>query len=226
MSRKIIVLLIIAVLFASMSLGAEENGVLREVRGKVELRPPGGAWSTAQVGSYMNQGTTISTGFNSQAVVDFGASEILVKPLTRMTLRELSQQGGTIKTGLSLDVGRVRAEVKTVSGVKHDFKLLSASSTASVRGTVIEGDGEEWVSESGTFVVSNSAGQTVTVTTGQSTVVTGNEAPSNPKDQMEKGTTVTTQTNPTTGGGGDIFTAADTGTDSSVANIIIDLEFQ
>lgn len=225
--RKSAVFFAVLVFSAAGFLSAQQSGVVKEVKGKVELRSGGGGWTAAAPGSPVAQGTTVSTGFNSQTLIDFGASEILVRPLTRMTLRELVQQGGTVKTGLSLEVGKVRAEVKTASGVEHDFKVLSTVSTAAVRGTIIEGDPEVWGSTTGTFLVSNRAGRTVTVRTGQKAVVTGDDPPSGPRDQLEKGSSVTVQTNPSPGGSsGNIFSAGPAVTDYSSADVIIELEFE
>jgi hypothetical protein len=178
-----------------------QQAVVKEMKGKVELKAPGGSWTPATAGATLSRGTVISTGFNSSAVLDLGQSVINVRALTRMTLEELVEEKGTVKTELFLDVGRVRADIKSTEGVAHDFKLKSTVSTASVRGTILEGDGEVWISEDGTFIVTNNSGQKVTVGKGQKTKVTGNAPPEDPKDQLEKDTTVIFYTNPTGGGG-------------------------
>jgi hypothetical protein len=206
-NRKYSVISLLVVLFflaGTMAAFAAQEAVLKEASGKVELRAPGRGWQPARVGMALTKGTTISTGFGAKAVLDLGASVVEVKALTRMTLEELLEQEGTIKTELFLDVGRVKAQIQTGEDLRHDFKLKSTVSTASVRGTTLEGDGEVWVSEDGSFVVSNNVGQSTTVSTGESTTVNEGEPPASPQDVAENETNVETSTNPSEGGGGDI----------------------
>lgn len=221
--RSVLIIIIFSV-FGTVHLSAQ-NAIVREVVGKVELRESGSGWTAAYSGLSVSRGTTISAGFNSAAVLDLGTSVVHVKALTRMTLRELIQQGGTARTDLYLDVGRVRADVRTTEGVRHDFTIRSPVSTASVRGTVIEGDGEEWLTESGTMVVSNNAGQSVTVSAGQETLITGNDAPVSPRDSFEVGASVSIQTNPTEGGGGG-FSDLGPSVDTTITGITIEVEFE
>jgi hypothetical protein len=120
---------------------AQNSGVIKEMRGKVEVQAPGGSWRSASIGMTVSQGTTISTGFNSTVLIDLGNSILDVKPLTRLRLEELLEKEGTIQTELFLKVGKVRAEVKSASGLRQDFKLRSPVSTAAVRGTKLDYDG-------------------------------------------------------------------------------------
>ena len=120
----------------------------------------GGAWKPAAAGMSFPVGATISTGFNSEAVLELGPSVLRVKALTRMRVDELVQKGGTLSTGLYLKVGKVRADVKSAEGLKHDFKLTSPVSTAAVRGTIFDYDGINLDVEGGTvLLVNNQSGQ-------------------------------------------------------------------
>ncbi len=171
-------LLLISILFlcAVFILSAADRAVITEVKGKVEIKPPGGSWTPAGTGREISRGTAISTGFNSGATLDLGSSEIQVRQLTRISLNELVQQQGTIKTDLGLRVGKIRAEIKSVEGLKHDFTIRSAVSTASVRGTTLEGeDGEEWSGEGGEFVVKTDTGEEITVSEGETIEVESGE---------------------------------------------------
>lgn len=134
-------MLLAAMLSAVVSLSAQSQATVREATGKVELQSAGGPWVPARVGAVVSLGTTISTGFNSTAVLDLGGSTLKVNPLTRMRLDQLVEQGGAVKTELFLRVGKVNAEIKTVSGLKQDFRLKSPVSTAAVRGTGFDYDG-------------------------------------------------------------------------------------
>jgi len=138
MNKTLIILL--AVLLAGTSLVAQNQAVLKEATGKVEIQTSGGTWQQVRIGMRLDLGTTISTGFNSSAVLDLGSSVLSVKPLTRMRLDQLLEQGGTVQTELFLRVGKVSAEVKSAAGLKQDFKLRSPVSTAAVRGTDFDYD--------------------------------------------------------------------------------------
>jgi hypothetical protein len=89
----------------------------------------------------ISRGTTISTGFGARALLDLGNAVLKVEPLTRLRLEELIEREGTVQTDLFLRVGKVKAEVKTVTGLQQDFKLRSPVSTAAVRGTNFGYDG-------------------------------------------------------------------------------------
>ena len=136
MKRLSIVLIAILVLVPCVF--SQTTAVVKTVRGKVEVKVPGQSWKPAVAGMPISKGTTISTGFRSQAVLDVGPSEVTVSQLTRMQLEELLEQEGTVTTGLYLNVGRVSADVKSVEGLTNDFKLRSPVSTAAVRGTSIK----------------------------------------------------------------------------------------
>jgi len=162
-------IIFIGVLFPLL---AVDTAIITETTGKVEIQAPGKGWTAAGPGTHITKGTTISTGFNSGATIDLGSSEIQVRQLTRMELGELIQQQGTITTDLTLKVGKIRAEIKPVEGLEHDFKIRSAVSTASVRGTILEDeDGEEYSSDDGSFVVETLLKQTVTVSKNESAQV-------------------------------------------------------
>ena len=171
-------LLLISILFlcAVLILSAADRAVITKVKGKVEIKPPGGSWTPAGTGHEISSGTAISTGFNSGATLDLGSSEIQVRQLTRISLNELVEQQGTIKTDLGLRIGKIRAEIKDVEGLKHDFTIRSAVSTASVRGTIVEGeDGEEWSGEGGTYVVTTDTGEEIIVTQNETIEVESGE---------------------------------------------------
>ncbi len=190
-------------LMVLMALGAAavlsgQEAVFESVKGKVEYRDAGGSdWTPAAEGDAVPLGGSISTGFNSEAVIALGSDSVVTaKPLTRLTLEELLIQEDAVDTDLFLDVGGLRAEVNSSEGVEHDFTIRSTQSTASVRGTVIEGDGASWQTERGTLVVSSPTGQQVTVTRGQSTQVSKSGPPAAPQAAKEKASRVVTSAKP------------------------------
>jgi hypothetical protein len=98
--------------------------------GKVEFQD-GGIWVKAQKGDVVEQGTVISTGYKSSAVIRSQNSTFTIGPMTRITLEKLTKQDGRENTQLFIDSGSIQSDVK--SGNK--FKVRSAVATASVRGT-------------------------------------------------------------------------------------------
>jgi hypothetical protein len=122
-------------------LGAQE-AVIREITGTVEVKSPGeDAWSPAVPGQRLERASLISTGFRSTALLGIGNSTLTVRPLTRLSLEELTVAEGNETVNIGLRAGRLRAEVTPPSGGTTDFTVRSPSITASVRGTIFEFDG-------------------------------------------------------------------------------------
>ena len=117
------------------------DGVFKAVTGKVEYKLPGGNWQTAQVGVEVPTGAHISTGFNSGASLEIESAVLRIRSLTRMSIDELVKREGVISTNMNLRVGRIKAEVKGVEGLRSEFKVTSPLSTAAVRGTIFDDDG-------------------------------------------------------------------------------------
>src|SRR6056297_1253655 len=137
--RTLCIILGAMMLFSSMLYAAE--GVFTEVKGKVEYRLPGSNWQKAAVGVPVPTGAQISTGFNSRASIEIEEAVLHVDALTRMRIDELVKKGGLISTDINLKVGRIQASVRRTEGLRHNFKLRSAQSTAAVRGTSFIYDG-------------------------------------------------------------------------------------
>ncbi|MCL2881089.1 MAG: FecR family protein [Treponema sp.] len=178
MQKKITIPFISGVLFIFMISGiAAQNAatqtnnpsaVIRDIAGTVEIRLAGSeVWKPAAKGQSISGDTTISTGFKSSALLALGDSLVTIRPLTRLTLKELSMSADTEKVQVNLQTGRVRAEVKAPAGARAQFTVQSPSATASVRGTVFEFDTQNlWVSE-GTVAFSGAANIPVLVDAGR-----------------------------------------------------------
>jgi hypothetical protein len=156
---KKIGIILILISLTIVSLTAQSSAIIKEATGKVEVQAPGGRWTSAAVGMRISRGTTISTGFGSRALLDLGNAVLDVQPLTRLRLEELIEKEGTVQTDLFLRVGKVKAEVKSVSGLQQDFKLRSPISTAAVRGTDFGYDGFDVVVVDGNVVYLTLLGQ-------------------------------------------------------------------
>jgi hypothetical protein len=135
-------LLIIFLISGLFSLFAQTQGAsIKEMTGTVELKLPGTAeWAPAKVGDTVSTQTLISTGFKSIAVLAIGESVITVRPLTRLSLEELTALNTVEQVSLNLRAGRIRAEVTPPAGTKTDFTVRGPTVTASVRGTAFDFD--------------------------------------------------------------------------------------
>ncbi|AEF86499.1 conserved hypothetical protein [Treponema primitia ZAS-2] len=114
---------------------------IQEISGKVETKAPGSDWVSAVEGQMIENGTMISTGFKGVALIALGNSVLTVRPLTRLTLREIRENAGNEQVRLDMETGRIRADVSPPAGGRTDFMVRSPITTASVRGTSFEFDG-------------------------------------------------------------------------------------
>ena len=131
------VVLLTAAVFTAYS----QSGTIRELSGDVELKHSGtAAFVPARQGSIVAQDTIVSTGFKSTAVIAIGSTVITVRPLTRLSLAEISSSSGTENLNVSLQTGRIRVDVKPPAGTRANTTVQGPSATASVRGTSFEMD--------------------------------------------------------------------------------------
>jgi len=170
-------ILVLALLFIGTFLFADITAVVKDISGKVEIKVPGGSWKKASAGMKIEEGYSISTGFRSTAVLELGASQVIVKQLTRMELTELVEKEGTVRTGLNLRVGKIKAHVRTTAGLRQDFRLTSPISTAAVRGTDFEYDGINLKVLEGTVEFTNKRGQKRMVPAGVASKIIGTGLP-------------------------------------------------
>ncbi|MFO7729568.1 MAG: FecR domain-containing protein [Spirochaetia bacterium] len=181
---KSLLYITILLLFAAAAPLFAVDAVIRSTEGKVEVKETGGQWQRAASGRSISRGTYISTGFNSKAVLELGESTLEVKALTRMQLEQIVEESDSVDTDLFLEVGKVEANVRTTEGLRNNFKLRSAVSTAAVRGTSFVFDGFTlWVTE-GTVVFRNQVGQSRGVHEGKESSTDGYSAPSNAQQTL------------------------------------------
>jgi hypothetical protein len=139
-----------------------------EVDGVVEAKS-NGSWQAVAAGDELDGGSVIATGFRSQAVLEIGSSRVTVEPLSEVRVSDLTVEGDTEQTSLSLPFGRIRAEVNKNSEAARslDFRVQSPVSTAAVRGTTFVYDGIELVVIDGRVDLANAYGQWHSVAEGQ-----------------------------------------------------------
>ena len=177
--KKIIITLLLVSLFAAAAFA--QSGTIREVTGEVELKRPGSAvFVRASGGETVDLNTVISTGFRSTAIVVIGSSTITVRPLTRLTLREIQSAENSESINVNLQAGRVRVDVQPPQGTRAGFTVQSPSATASVRGTSFEFDTVNLVVREGRVLFRGSSGAARTVNGGFITFVGTDGTAENP----------------------------------------------
>jgi len=170
---KRIILIILALLCAAQVFA--QNGVIKEFVGTVEIKRAGQAdFSSAKPGDTVAKDTVISTGFKSTALVSVGNTVLTVRPLTRLTLAEISASAESETLSVNIQTGRVRVEVKPPAGTKAHTTVSSPTVTASVRGTSFEFDTQRLSVLDGTVVFAGNRGGLMLVSTGSTSEVRNN----------------------------------------------------
>jgi hypothetical protein len=95
----------------------------------------GTQWKPLVKGQTIAEGTKISTGINSSAVLNIDGSLVTMKPLTSIKIYRNSVNSSTKETSLGLQYGTVQAKVDKVSKVRTKFNIATPVATSSVRGT-------------------------------------------------------------------------------------------
>ena len=158
-----------------------QSGVIAELSGTVELKPAGAAdYAAAKAGDEVATDTIVSTGFRSSALIRLGSSVITVRPLTRLSLKEISAGAGTETLNVSLQTGRVRVDVNPPAGSKASFTLQSPIATASVRGTSFEFDTQSLTVLEGTVSFQGSSGGPMAVNAGRTSEITSDGRAADP----------------------------------------------
>jgi hypothetical protein len=175
--EKSTVLLVTVLLFAGMVFSggifaAELNGVIQACYGNVEVKPdPNGEWVPARAGMALNSGSFISTGFKSSAIVVIGSANILIRPLTCLSLGTIIEQRNSDQIDLKLQTGRIRVEVKPPQDRPVNFTVSSPIATASVRGTEFDFDAVNLVVQNGTVAYTGLDKATVFATAGKTSFI-------------------------------------------------------
>ena len=182
MKTRTVAIVIVLLLTAAGAMA--QTAVFEEVNGKVEIRRAGGSWEPASVGTQIDTDTTISTGFGGSATLALADSTLEVQQLTRMTLLKLVESSDQVETEMFLDVGRVKANVRTAER-RQEFKVRSPVSTAAVRGTEFVYSGDTLNVDDGLVEFSNNIGQAVALLAGQQSTLQEGNAPRQPQDEAE-----------------------------------------
>ena len=166
----VLIILCVTGVFAQNS--GDGSGVITGVSGTVELKASGAAgYAAARAGDRVSQDTVVSTGFKSTALITVGSSVITVRPLTRLTLREISASSGTETINVSLQTGRVKVDVNPPAGTRASMSIQSPIATASVRGTSFEFDTQSLTVLEGTVSFYGTSGGAMVVSAGNTSEI-------------------------------------------------------
>jgi len=149
-------------------------------------------WRNASVGDKLAAGYFIHTGFKSTAIIQSNTIKLEVKPLTQITVAALLKEGDTISSDVLLKYGKVKADVQKSEDVKTMFKVRTANSTASVRGTAFTFGDNILNVERGKVELINDSGSSVFVLGGESAKAPKMDGLSTPYSETLDGYNVST----------------------------------
>lgn len=219
MKRIIVAVTILSL--AAAGLSALEALVL-ETDGTVEIRVTSDdEWQPLEEQTVVPVGATISTGFDSSAVVEVGPdAQLNIDSLSRLTIEELIEREGVVESDLELSVGRVRGEVRRTEDRQTDFEVRSPTATASVRGTSFEFDGVNLSVSEGQVEISNRFNERSSVSQGERSSADEDNPPASGDASREADSTV----NIYTAGVDERGESTATGRDSASATLRVNLE--
>jgi len=174
-----------------------QSGIIKELSGTVELKSAGSAaFVAAKTGDIVNQDTVLSTGFKSTALIEVGSTIIMVRPLTRLTLTEITATTESESLNVNLQSGRIRVDVNPPAGSKASMEVSSPAAVASVRGTSFEFDTRNLHVISGNVIFKGIRGVSTLITAGYNSTTDKKGSAINPlafgdaayKPQMPTGT--------------------------------------
>ena len=134
--KRLISKMIIAALVAMFTCSSvfAASAKVTYVKGKVEVSR-GSGWVSLKVGDVINEAETISTGFQSEARINYNGSVMAVPALSRVTLEALQSSGSKDTVSIKVDTGAVRSKVTHTEGKRIEYTARTPVGVASVRGT-------------------------------------------------------------------------------------------
>ena len=133
MNKKVKIIYILLTLAFVFPVTAE-SALVTFVKGKVEISSANG-WMPVKVGDMLNASDTISTGFQSEAKIEYNGSVMALGALTRITIDKLSSNSTKDDVSVYLSTGAVRSKVNHSQNKRISYSVKSPVAVASVRGT-------------------------------------------------------------------------------------------
>jgi hypothetical protein len=104
------------------------------VKGQAKFKT-GNQWVALTQGTKLAEGSKISTGINSNVVLNINGDTITIKPMTMVKVEENSVTSTESNTRLGLKRGGLNARISKLKTLKTSFKITTPVATSSVRGT-------------------------------------------------------------------------------------------
>lgn len=130
--KKIFIISFMMCVFAYSS--AYSEIVVKSVTGDVVYKDES-QWKSLNAGQVLREGTKISTGVRSSAVISIDNSMLRVQQLTMIKIFRNRTVKDSENTHIGLKYGSLNARVKRISTLKTSFKITTPVATSSVRGT-------------------------------------------------------------------------------------------
>jgi hypothetical protein len=132
--KKLIVFItyLLALLFFSGSLYAKI--VVDSTKGEAAYKK-GNQWLPLTKGQLLQEGTKISTGVKSWAVLNIDGDTLRIQQLTMMEIYTNQTTSNNKNTHVGLKLGGLKARVTKIGTLKTSFKISTPVATSSVRGT-------------------------------------------------------------------------------------------
>ena len=110
---------------------------IERIRGDVEMQSaPGGEFVEAHVGDVVAIGGSVSTGYDSSALLRFPHGELTIGSLTNLGITDFLQTPeGLVKSQLYLRVGSVAAKIPHEASIRGDFSVRTPTCNSSIRGS-------------------------------------------------------------------------------------------
>jgi hypothetical protein len=122
-------------------------------------------------------------------LLEIGSAVIAVRPLTRLTLTEISASQGTETLNVGFQAGRIRVDVNPPAGTKAAMTVTSPSATASVRGTGYDFNGRTLHVYHGTVSFQGNKGYAKDVGAGSTSSIGNYGTAGKPQNQNHSGYT-------------------------------------
>ena len=132
------------IFFAFLALAAfsmrawADTAALQNVHGDVAVLKHGGKdWIPGREAMTLDAGDRVKTGGNSSVEIQMDAGLVSLGEKTQFGLKKFETTEGQIKASLELTLGKLKAKVEKLRE-GSEFKVMTPTSVASVRGTVFD----------------------------------------------------------------------------------------
>ncbi len=180
--KKLFIMLTICAAFLFTYGIAHSAITVQSVKGEAAVKA-GNQWNQLQPGQTLAEGSKISTGVNSTAVLKIDNATITIKPMTMMKI--FKNNTAKRESAVGLKFGRLNAKVQKIGKLKTDFKISTPVATSSVRGTEQDASngamkGPEFIAIENELEIETATGQESSISGDQSFQQSPDEAKPDP----------------------------------------------